>query len=130
MQPPVLPPGLAGKYAGALFSAANKSSAKALSQVETDLQSIKSLMTSNKAIASFLANPTLGSTEKNAGLKDLLSKMGGSTSDLTKNFLNVLAENGRLYETEKVLEGFEQIMSAHRGELTITITCKLCLQFI
>ncbi len=123
-QPPVLPPGLAGKYAGALYSAALKSSSKALNQVETDLTSLKGLMASNATISTFLSNPTLGSTEKTEGLKDLLSKIGGSASDLTKNFLNVLAENNRLYETEKILEGFEQIMSAHRGELTITITCK------
>ena len=123
-QPPILPPGLAGKYAGALFSAANKSSSKALSQVETDLNSLKSLMASNSTISTFLANPTLDTSSKTSGLKDVLSKLGGNTSELTKNFLNVLAENGRLYETGKVLEGFEQIMSAHRGELTITITCQ------
>jgi F-type H+-transporting ATPase subunit O len=57
-------------------------------------------------------------------MKDVLSKLGNNTSELTKNFLAVLAENGRLYETDKVVEGFEQIMSAYRGELQITITCE------
>jgi len=120
--PPVTPPGLAGKYAGALYSAALKSSPKALTQVETDLQSIKSIIASTPEVSTFLANPTLGSAEKAAGLKSLVGKLGGSTSDLTKNFLNVLAENGRLYETEKVVAGFEDIMAAYRGELTVTIT--------
>ena len=81
-------------------------------------------MKSTPTVASFLANPTLGHAEKQAGLTDVVKRLGGSASDYTKNFLNVLAENGRLYETEKVLEGFEQIMSAHRGELQVTVTCE------
>lgn len=81
-------------------------------------------MTSQPAVAQFLANPTLQTDEKAKGLKDLLSRLGSNTSDLTKNFLAVLGENGRLYETEKVVEGFEQIMAAHRGELEVTITCR------
>ncbi|KAL7010093.1 ATP synthase F0 subcomplex subunit OSCP atp5 [Cystobasidiomycetes sp. EMM_F5] len=121
-QPPVTPPGLAGKYASALFSAATKQSPKALQQVETDLNSLRSLMKSTPQVAAFLSNPTLQTDEKTKGLKDLLGRLGGSTSDLTKNLLSVLAENGRLYDTEKVVEGFEQIMSAHRGELEVTIT--------
>jgi len=119
---PVTPPGLAGKYAGALFSAASKGNSKALSQVETDVKALKTLIRDNKTVAAFITNPTLGTAEKAAGMKDVLSKLGNNTSDLTKNFLAVLAENGRLYETDKVVEGFEQIMSAYRGELQITIT--------
>lgn len=80
-------------------------------------------MKSTPTVAQFLANPTLQANEKQAGLADVTKRLGGNTSDLTKNFLSVLAENGRLYETEKVLEGFEQIMSAHRGELQVTVTC-------
>lgn len=63
-------------------------------------------------------------SEKESALKEILSKLGGSTSEYTRNFLNVLAENGRLYETEKAIEGFEQIMAAYKGELEITITCE------
>lgn len=57
-------------------------------------------------------------------MKDLLNKVGTNASDYTKNFLNVLAENGRLYETEKTIEAFQTIMSSYKGELEITITCK------
>jgi len=122
-QPPVTPPGLAGKYAGALYSAALKSSQKALTQVETDLTSLGSLMKSTPKVAQFISNPTLGTAEKQAGIADVIKSLGGSTSEYTKNFLNVLAENGRLHETSKIVEGFQEIMSAHRGELQITITC-------
>lgn len=85
-------------------------------------------MKSTPQVAAFLSNPTLQTDEKTKGLKDLLGRLGGSTSDLTKNLLSVLAENGRLYDTEKVVEGFEQIMSAHRGELEVTITCEFAAE--
>lgn len=33
-----------------------------------------------------------------------------------------MAENGRLYESENVIKDFLEIMSAHRGEVKVTIT--------
>lgn len=33
-----------------------------------------------------------------------------------------MAENGRLGDTEKVIDGFKQLMSAHRGEVEVTVT--------
>jgi hypothetical protein len=123
-QPPVIPTGLAGKYAGALFSAASKQSSKTLTQVESDLGAIQKLIKSTPEVATFLANPTLAASEKQKGMKDLMDRIGANSSEYTKNFLNVLAENGRLYETEKTIEGFQQIMSAYRGELEITISCE------
>jgi len=121
-QPPVIPPGLAGKYAGALFSAASKKDSKVLTQVESDLNSLQQLIKSSPEVATFLNNPTLAASEKASGMKDLLNKVGTNASDYTKNFLNVLAENGRLYETEKTIEAFQTIMSSYKGELEITIT--------
>lgn len=123
-QPPVIPPGLAGKYAGALFSAASKANQKTLTQVETDLKTLSEVIKSTPEVATFLSNPTLAASDKAEGMKAIMNKIGASSSDYTKNFLNVLAENGRLYETEKVIEAFDQIMSAYRGELEITITCE------
>lgn len=43
-------------------------------------------------------------------------------SDLTKNFFGVLAENSRLGETEKIIESYLELMSAHRGEINVTVT--------
>lgn len=38
------------------------------------------------------------------------------------NFLETLADNGRLNEFEKISVSFGQLMSAHRGEVTGTVT--------
>ncbi|GAA5826391.1 hypothetical protein JCM11251_002347 [Rhodosporidiobolus azoricus] len=112
--------GLAGKYAGALFTAAAKKDA--LSQVEADLKGVKSV-SGESTVRDFLANPVLSNADKTSGINALLSKSSPKgASDLTKNLFAVLAENGRLYETEKVIENFLEIMSAHRGEVKVIIT--------
>lgn len=123
VQPPIHLQGLSGKYATALYSAALKRDEKTLTTVEKDVTSIQRLLASKDGvnIKEFLHNPTLQSSERKKGLTTLLSKVS-SPNELTKNFLEVLGENGRLYETEKVIEDFLNLLSAHRGELTITIT--------
>ncbi|TNY21886.1 OSCP/delta subunit of ATPase [Rhodotorula diobovata] len=125
MFPPSVPPpflaGLAGKYAGALFTAAAKGNA--LSQVEADLKGVKSTVGTDAKIHEFLANPILSSQDRTAGIDALLKAASPKgASDLTRNLFAVLSENGRLYETDKVVEGFLEIMSAHRGEVKVVVT--------
>lgn len=122
-QPPIQLQGLSGKYATALYSAAVKKDEKILSTVEKDLTSIQRVLSSNdgSTIKQFLHNPTLQANDRKKGLDNMMSKLG-QPNELTKNFFQVLGENGRLYETEKVIEDFLNLMSAHRGEMTITIT--------
>ncbi|POW20599.1 hypothetical protein PSHT_03377, partial [Puccinia striiformis] len=122
-QPPIQLQGLSGKYASALYSAAIKKDEKTLSTVEKDLSSIQRVLSSKdgSTIKQFLHNPTLQASDRKKGLSDMMNKLGQPT-ELTKNFFDVLGENGRLYETEKVIDDFLNLMSAHRGEMTITIT--------
>ncbi len=42
--------------------------------------------------------------------------------EIRSNLFTVLAENGRLAETEKVIEGFQDLMTAYRGEVEVTVT--------
>ncbi|TKA50998.1 hypothetical protein B0A53_05690 [Rhodotorula sp. CCFEE 5036] len=123
--PPIQIQGLAGKYAGALFTAAAK--ANALQQVESDLKGVKATVGTDAKIHDFLSNPILSHQDRAAGLDALLSasvsaKGAKGPSDLTRNLFSVLAENGRLYETDKVVDGFLEIMQAHRGEVKVVIT--------
>jgi F0F1-type ATP synthase delta subunit len=39
-----------------------------------------------------------------------------------RNLFAALADHGRLGETEKVIDGFLELMSAHRGEIEVIIT--------
>lgn len=114
-----------GKYATSAFVAAASRDAKTLSQVETDLKQLKSIIAppqqtpeSVKA-RDFLANPVMTHAEKADGIKKML---GGKEGEITRNLFAVLADNGRLGDTEKVIDGFLELMSAHRGEIEVTVT--------
>ncbi|KAK4704389.1 F-type H+-transporting ATPase subunit delta, partial [Phenoliferia sp. Uapishka_3] len=120
--------GLSGKYAGALYSAALKKSAATLKQVETDLTGVASFIKAEPSVAEFLANPVLSAKDKSEGIDSLLKKASKSPSELTRNLFTVLAENGRLYESDKVINNFLEIMSAHRGEVKVIITSAVPLE--
>lgn len=94
----------------------------ALKAVEADLKGVKSSL-GDSTVQDFLANPILSHADKASGIEALLKKASPKgASDLTKNFFEVLADNGRLYETNKVIADFLDIMTAHRGEVKVTIT--------
>jgi len=122
--PPIQLHGLSGKYAGALFTAALKKSAATLSAVEKDLQGVAAAIKAEPTIQDFLANPILSSKDRSAGIDSLLAKASpkGGPSEVTKNFFEVLAANGRLYDASKVIADFLEITSAHRGEVKVIIT--------
>jgi F-type H+-transporting ATPase subunit O len=64
---------------------------------------------------------------KKEGVSKLLAQ--GKYSDLTKNLFQVLVENGRLDQTEKIILAFQQLMTASRGEVTIQVTSAKVFSF-
>ncbi|KAK0553193.1 ATP synthase F0 subcomplex subunit OSCP atp5 [Tilletia horrida] len=116
--------GLPGKYATAAYTAALRKDSKTLSKVESDVKAIQATLAGSDGakFSAFLNNPTLAAKEKVAGIEQLLGNKDAKPDAVTKNLFTVLAENGRLSDTPKVLEGFLELMSAHRGEVTVTIT--------
>ncbi|THG99932.1 hypothetical protein EW026_g2508 [Hermanssonia centrifuga] len=119
---------IALKYSNAVFSAALSKSSAELDKVQTELSAISSTIKSTPELSSFVANPTLSANDRATGLQALFKKAESSgpkkapISDLTKNLFSVLSDNGRLAETEGVIEGFNELVATHKGELTVTIT--------
>ncbi|PWN54169.1 putative ATP5-F1F0-ATPase complex, OSCP subunit [Violaceomyces palustris] len=117
--------GLPGKYASSAYVAALSKDAKTLEKVESDLKAVSAALASAEGakLQSFISNPTLSAAEKTKGLEQLLSTgKSGKPDTITHNLFQVLAENGRLQDTEKVIEGFLELMSAYRGEVEVTVT--------
>ncbi|KAF7792292.1 hypothetical protein EIP86_003328 [Pleurotus ostreatoroseus] len=119
---------IALKYSNALFSAALNKSPADLDKVQGELSSISTTIESSPELGAFVTNPTLSLSERNTGLEALFKQTEttgpkkGPLSELTKNLFSVLSQNGRLGETEGVIEGFNELVAAHKGELTVTIT--------
>jgi F-type H+-transporting ATPase subunit O len=91
-----------------------------LDNVEDELKRIQGVIAKDSSIKEFLSNPIMGREAKKQGVVKMLSK--GSYSDTTKNFFDLLADNRRLEETPKIIEGFSLLMAAHRGEVDVVVT--------
>ncbi|TRM69593.1 OSCP/delta subunit of ATPase [Schizophyllum amplum] len=115
---------IASKYSQALFGAALTRSADALTKVHSELNTIAKSVQTTPGAAELLSNPTLSSNERAAGLSALFASVEKKSpvSDLTKNFFAVLSDNGRLGETQGVIDSFNTIFAQHNGEVTVTVT--------
>ncbi|GES85484.1 ATP synthase subunit O, mitochondrial [Rhizophagus clarus] len=87
--------GIEGRYATALFGAASKQ--QTLEKVETELNKIKTVIDKDSIIRNFLEDPSLSRQVKKT------------------------AENGRLGITTKIINSFQSLMTANRGEVPVTI---------
>uniref|UniRef100_A0A7E4ZVZ4 Oligomycin sensitivity conferral protein n=1 Tax=Panagrellus redivivus TaxID=6233 RepID=A0A7E4ZVZ4_PANRE len=115
---PVQVHGVEGRYASALYTAAYKQ--KSLETVEKDLQQVKNLYQSNKQFKEFVLNPTTKANARKAAVAAITKSLG--VGNETSNLVTVLAENGRLAKLEAVINSFETIMRAHKGELFVEVT--------
>ncbi|XP_064413155.1 ATP synthase subunit O, mitochondrial [Latimeria chalumnae] len=117
VRPPIQLFGVEGRYATALFSAASKQ--KKLEQVEKELGRVASLIKEPK-MSSIVLNPHVKRSLKQKTVHDTLTK--DKMSSITINFVNLLAENGRLRQAPDVIASFGKMMSAYRGEVLCSVT--------
>lgn len=118
---------IASKYSQAIYNAALAKSPQTLTKVNTELTSFVSTLKQNKEIDGFVHNPTLSANDRAAGLASVFKSIDGASkkepvSDLTKNLLTVLSENGRLAEVEGVVQGLNELVASYNGELNVTVT--------
>ncbi|CAA7261771.1 unnamed protein product [Cyclocybe aegerita] len=119
---------IASKYSKAVYGAALAKSPATLNKVHTELANVSAAIKKDPEVGTFINNPTLSLQERNKGLQAVFTKLEGTgakkdaVSDITKNLFNVLSENGRLGETEGVIEGFNELVAEYKGELTVTVT--------
>jgi len=117
---------IAHKYSKAVYGAALAKSPQTLNKVHADLTTISSTISQQPDLSSFLSNPTLSASERNTALNKFLAKLESAkkepVSEITKNLLSVLSENGRLGETQGVIEGFNELVAQYKGELDVIVT--------
>lgn len=122
---------IALKYSRAVYGAALAKSPQTLTTVHNELAKVATSIQTNPDIHSFVNNPTLSANDRKAGLTSFFTQLEGpkkdTISDTTKNLLAVLSENGRLGETQGVIEGFNELVSQYRGELTVVVTSATAL---
>lgn len=118
---------IALKYSSAVFSAAAKSPAT-LNKVQSELTALSTALKETPELDTFVKNPTLSAKDRESGLAAVYTKIEGTSakkepvSDITKNLFTLLSENGRLGETQGVIEGFQEMVAKHKGELTVVVS--------
>ncbi len=109
---------LQGRYASALFDLASEQ--KAVAAVETDLEKLGEALAASADLAAMIRNPQV-SRDAAAGAMDGVAGLLG-LSQVTRNFLGVLAANRRLATLPEIVRAFASIAAAARGEVTAEVT--------
>lgn len=109
--------GAKSTYANALFSAASKKNQ--LGDVEKDLKQVYDLLVSEPKFMTFLKNPTIQRHKKKEGMLNV-AKQANFCRPVAGLFA-ILADNGQLGLTKEVIEAFQKIMSAEKGEVSACV---------
>jgi len=109
--------GLTGRYATALFELAMTDSQ--LDQVAEDLVTIQLMLTESPDLCRLIRSPVVSREDQHKGVIAVLESAG--ISDLTKNFIGVVAGNRRLFALPGMIAGFQALLSDHRGETTAEV---------
>ena len=95
------------------------------------LNALSNAIKASPELNTFVTNPTLSAKDRASGLTALYAKAQGPkkepVSEITKNLFSLLSENGRLGETQSVIEGFNELVSKHKGELKVVISSAIPL---
>ncbi|KAG6424882.1 hypothetical protein SASPL_115305 [Salvia splendens] len=115
---PVTMFGVSGNYASALYIAAVK--ANVLDKVESELLTLVEASKKSPTFAQFMKDGSVTSDTRVKAINDICSQ--AKFSDITKNFMAVVAEAGRLGHVGRMVQRFSELTMAHRGEVKVTVT--------
>lgn len=107
-----------GNYASALFLTAAK--ANVLDKVESEIVDLVEASKRSPLFSQFIKNLSIPKGTRVKAITEIFSEAG--FTDVTKNFLVLLAENGRLRYLERIAQRFVDLAMAHRGEVKVIVT--------
>lgn len=110
-----------------MFNAA--SSCNQLDATLSELENIQQLLKESDKLSTFLQDPCVEKSAKNKVLGNLLQKV--NSSSMVRNFVNIIADNGRLALTSSIISTFQSIVKSRKNVVTFQITtgmvCSWCL---
>jgi F-type H+-transporting ATPase subunit delta len=109
---------LAGRYALALFDLAREE--KQIESVGASLATLRRGLAESADLRALTSSPLIGRKAAVEAIMATAESMG--IDPLTRNFLGVLARNGRLTKIEAVIRAFDQLSAGHRGEISAEVT--------
>ncbi len=110
--------GIAGRYASALYDLADEQ--KLLDEVADDLRSLRAMLAESEDLRRLVRSPVLKRDEQARALAAVAERAG--FSQLTRNFIGVVARNRRLFALSGMIEGYLRILADRRGEVAARVS--------
>lgn len=108
---------VAERYAQAAFDLAKE--ANALDTLDKDLATFRAAVVESADLRTALRSPLIDSDEKSRALAAVADKLG--LSILARNFIGVLAKNGRAGDFAAVASAYKRLLAKHRGASQVEI---------
>lgn len=105
------------RYARAFFEIAAEE--KKLEQLHSELNQFSSMITQNKALKEFLANPIIEQDNKKAVVEKIISKL--NFSKMTVNFLKLLVDKKRIDSLPDIEICYRQLMDEALKKVRINV---------
>ncbi|XP_058750508.1 ATP synthase subunit O, mitochondrial-like [Vicia villosa] len=115
--------GGSGNYASALYIAAVK--VNAVEKVDSELIQFVEGVKGSPITSQFIKDISVAKDVRVKVIQDIASQ--AKFSDVTKNFLVLLAENGRLKNVDTIAKRFAELAMAYKGEVKATVTTVIAL---
>lgn len=109
--------GASGRYASAIFDLAKSSGA--LDTVASEFDALGSALRENPDLSGVIASPAHTRGQLGAIMEQVGRKMG--VSDLTRRFIGLMAQKGRLSLLPEAMKGFSTLLAEERGERTAEV---------
>ena len=110
--------GMAGRYATALFELARDE--KSIDAVKADLDRFEALLTESPDLTRLVRSPVFSAEQQGKALTAVLARAG--IGGLTAKFLQVVAQNRRLFAVRGIIKDFRALVARHKGEMTADVT--------
>ena len=115
--------GLAERYAGALFELADER--HALDQAAGDLREVRAMLAASQDLGRMVRSPVLSRAAQGKAIEAVAQQ--AQLSQLTRDFLAIVARNRRLFAVPAMIEAFLAKLAERRGEVTAEITAAQAL---
>lgn len=106
------------RYAQALFDLADETGV--LDAVRADLKSLRAAHGESADLRRLLTSPVIASDDQKKGLTAIADK--AKFNGVTRNFLGLLAQNGRARDLTAVIAGFERLYAKKTGVVAAEVT--------
>ena len=109
--------GLAGRYAVALFELAVEENT--LDRVAEELSSLSTLLNECEELKMLTTSPIISRANQAVAMATLVKATGYSKT--VENFIGVVTNNRRLDQLNNIINEFNRMLSAHRGEVNASV---------